>query len=289
MILITGSTGGLGKETMEALLKKFLANQIAALVRDTEKAADYALQGVTVRQGDYSDYDSLVAAFSGVEKLLLISAPAFSENAPEENVIRAAVATGVKHIFYTSIQVKQGSGWVIPGVTVRETATQNALINSGLTYTIVRTTLFADALPFLLGNKVLEKGVCLSAADGRVAIATREDLGEALANLLISKNYENADITLTNKETWSFRDVADLLSEITGKEIPFLNLSRKDYAAYLEQAGIPEFYAAFAADWADTTKAGEFEEVSPILEELLGRKPTHLKTYLSQVYTPVTS
>ena len=40
MILVTGATGNLGKATVEFLVKKIPANQIAVLVRDASKAAD---------------------------------------------------------------------------------------------------------------------------------------------------------------------------------------------------------------------------------------------------------
>src|SRR6202034_4160839 len=77
----------------------------AGLARDPSRAADLAERGVEIRQGDYFDYESLLRAFGGVEKLLLISTHAFTDrNTQHFNAIAAAKQLGVKHVLYTAIQ-----------------------------------------------------------------------------------------------------------------------------------------------------------------------------------------
>ena len=91
-IAITGATGKLGNFVIKHLLKKLPANQIVAVVRNTEKAASLSSLGVEIRYGNYMDPASLVKAFSGISKLLLISSPdAFDETLrmiQHANVIR---------------------------------------------------------------------------------------------------------------------------------------------------------------------------------------------------------
>ncbi|WP_339259013.1 NmrA family NAD(P)-binding protein [Paenibacillus sp. FSL R5-0713] len=89
-ILITGATGNLGSRTLELLLKKVPSNQVAILVRNPEsdKVARLIKEGVEAHQGDYFDYNSLLQAFDGVEKVMLISAVAFTDrNTQHFNVI----------------------------------------------------------------------------------------------------------------------------------------------------------------------------------------------------------
>jgi NAD(P)H dehydrogenase (quinone) len=284
MILITGSTGALGKEIINALLKLIPAEQIVALARDPEKAADLSAAGITVRKGDYSDYDSLLAAFSGIEKLLMISAPAFSEDIMEANTIRAAKNAGVKYVVYTSIQGKPGSNWKIPGVTERDLKLEAHLALSGMYYTIVHNALYADSIPFLLGYAVMEKGVLFPSEAGTAAIATRADLGEALAHIISADRHYPQHITLSNNQSWSRMDIAKILSEIAGVDVPVVEASPDEYIAYQEQSGIPHFYAKFAADWAAAIKEGELEETDPLLEKILGREPVSLNTFLKAVY-----
>lgn len=51
---------------LRSLVEKIPASDVVAMARDTEKAEPLAALGIEVRQGDYTDYDSLVAAFEGV-------------------------------------------------------------------------------------------------------------------------------------------------------------------------------------------------------------------------------
>lgn len=285
MILVTGSTGGLGKATIDALLKKIPASEIIALARDVDKASDLSDKGVEVRQGDYLDYDALVKAFEGVEKLVLISAPTFTDREAQHfNAIRAAKAAGVKHLYYTGMQTKKNSDWIIPMATESDSNTVAAIKESGITYTYVRNTVYADSLGFLLGTDVLTAGVSFPSGEGRITYATRTDLGEGLANLVIAGGYDNQEVTLSNTESWSSEDIAAILSEIKGAPVPFHNGTREVYVAHLESIGFPFKYADFGADWAEAKKAGEFENVDPTLKNLLGRTPTTLRDYLKTAY-----
>lgn len=284
MILVTGATGGLGKATINALLNKIPADQIVGLARDLNKAQHLVRDGVEVRQGDYLDDDSLVKAFTGIDQLVLISAPTFTDREKQHrNVIKAAVAAGVKHLYYTGIQARKNSQWIIPMATESDKDAEEVIKKSGLTYTYVRNTVYADTLGFLLGANVLKAGVSFPSGDGRIAYATKADLGEGLASLVIGGGYDNQEITLSNTESWSSADIAALLSQISGQEVPFLKRTRSEYVSYLESTGLPFMYADFAADWAEAKREGEFSETDPSLEKLLGRKPTSLGDYLKTV------
>jgi NAD(P)H dehydrogenase (quinone) len=92
MILVTGATGHFGKSTIDFLLRKGISStNIVALVRDEEKAADIKSKGVALRIGDYNNYDALLSAFTGVEKLLFVSgSDIFHRGAQHQNVVKAA-------------------------------------------------------------------------------------------------------------------------------------------------------------------------------------------------------
>ncbi|WP_300664830.1 NAD(P)H-binding protein, partial [Fluviicola sp.] len=91
MILITGATGNLGRATVDFLLKKVPANELAVLVRDENKVPDLKEKGVTIRIGDYHDKNSLIAALAGVDKVFLISSNDFNDRLGQhQRVIDAA-------------------------------------------------------------------------------------------------------------------------------------------------------------------------------------------------------
>jgi len=285
MILVTGATGGLGHETIDALLTNTPATEIAALVRDASKATDLVQRGVDVRQADYTDYPALVQAFQGIEKVLLVSAVAFSDRVSQHrNVIDAAKEAGVKHLFYTSIQ--RSSDFVMPEVTESDLATETYLKASGLAYTILHNGYYFEGLGYLIGTEVPESEIHVPAGEGKIAFVKRTELAAATAALLISGGHEGQAYTLTGSEAYSFHDVAQELSALAGRPITYQSIEPVPYIAQKVAAGFPDFVATFFAQWGDAAKHGMLAGTDDTVEQLLRRKPTSLREYLKTTYFP---
>lgn len=283
MILVTGATGGLGHETIEALLTTTPATEIAALVRDASKATDLAQRGVDVRQADYFDSPALVQAFQGIEKVLLVSSVAFTDRVSQHrNVIDAAKEAGVKHLFYTSIQ--RSSDFMMPEVTESDLATEAYLKASGLVYTILQNGYYFEGLGYLIGTEVPESAIRVPAGDGKIAFVKRAELAAATAALLTSEGHDNQTYTLTGSEAYSFHDVARELSALAGRPIAYQSIEPAPYIAQKVAAGFPDFVATFFAQWSDAAKHGMLAQADNTVERLLGRKSLSLREYLKAAY-----
>jgi NAD(P)H dehydrogenase (quinone) len=288
MILITGATGNFGKATIDFLLKKNIAaNNIAALVRDPAKAEFLKNNGVNIRVGDYDDYSSLLIAFKGVDKLLLISgSDIVKRGTQQENAVKAAKEAGVKHIVYTSFERKNETG-ASPIATLAKAHidTEKDIKASGMEYIIMRNNLYADVLPMFMGEKVLETGIFLPAGDGNASFAPRLDMAEAAANILSGEGHENKEYSITNDTNYSFADVASLLTELTGRQVLYHSPSAEIFTETLSKVGVPMEMIAMSAGFCEAIRQGEFSTTKSDLGYLLGRKPTTLKEYLKSVYT----
>jgi len=285
MILVTGATGGLGRATIDCLLTTTPAAEIAALVRDASRATDLAQRGIDVRQADYFDYPALVRAFRGVEKVLLVSAVAFTDRAQQHrNVIDAAKAAGVKHLFYTSIQ--RSSDFVLAEVTESDLATEAYLRASGLVYTILRNGYYFEGLAYLIGREAPAAEIRFPAGEGRMALVTRTDLAAATAALLTSEGHDNQTYTLTGSQAYSFHDIARELSGLAGRPITYRSSEPAPYIAQQVAAGFPEPVANFFAQWGAATQHGMLAGTTDTVERLLGHPPTSLREYLKATYFP---
>jgi NAD(P)H dehydrogenase (quinone) len=286
-ILITGATGGLGKAVVETLLKTVSPASLAVLARDPAKAADLQAQGVAVRQGDYTDYDSLVAAFTGVDKLYFVATSSFTDRiAQHENVVKAAVAAKVGHVFYTSFQRKtEDDSSPIAFIEEAHLVTEKLLQSSGLTYTILQHTLYLDVFPPFFGPQVLEMGIIqLPASLGRGAYASRHDLALAGAAALLGTGHENQIYELAADTTYSLADLAQALSTATGKPVSYVSPTPEEFIAQMTQAGVPAEASQMIVALMAAVGQGEFDSPNPMLATLLGRQPESPVAFFKATY-----
>lgn len=281
MIAITGASGHLGKATLNFLLAKTNPSSLVAVARDTEKVADLAAKGVTVRQGDYTDSASLVAAFAGVDTLVLISSAVLGDERIRQhtNVINAAKEAGVKHIFYTSAPNPSLTAHFTPAIDHFQT--ENLINESGLAYTIFRNNLYLDILPGVLGDAPQSGKLYFPAGDGKVSFVLRADIAEGLANALLSEGHENKIYEIGSPESYSFGDIAAALSQ-SGKSVDYIDIPNSAYEAEL-QKHLPAHYAKMYAGMAEGVKQGDFDVPDATLENLLGRQPVTLTDFLKNL------
>jgi len=281
-ILVTGITGAIGRRTVEHLLKKGVpASDVIGLSRRKEELADLTARGTEIRLGDYLDYDSLLRAFEGVDKVMLTSAVAFSDRFTQHyNVITAARQAGVKHVVYMAIMRKEGSGRIMPEITESDLFTEQVLKSSGLDYTILYHPPFIDVLSLYFDANPYENGIKVPAADGKMAPATRDELAEAHAEILSTPGHENKTYSLGGVEAISFADIAKTLADTKGKPVPFTTITAKQYIDAIVAKGTPLQVAEFLTNWVVGIDDGEFEHQSGDLERLLGRKPKTFREYI---------
>jgi len=285
MILITGANGHLGSTTIEFLLKKNPDTKIRALVRSEEKGANLKASGVEIAVGDYLNYDSLVQATKGVKTLLLISSSSPKNRYQQHiNVIKAANENKIEHIVYTSVLKANPGSKFTAGIDHYKT--EEYIKNSGIDYTIMRNTYYADFLPDIIGNAVESGVIYYSAGNTKINFASRIEMAEANAVVLSGSNtHKNKTYEITSGSVYNFDKIASMVSEITGKEIKYVDLPVETLKENIVKMGMPKEVAELMGSIAESMKAGEFDFVDPTLEKLIVRKPTDLKDFLKTVYS----
>lgn len=284
-MLVTGATGQLGSAVITHLLEKMPANQITALVRDEKKAIDLIEKGVNIKIGSYFDKESLQKAMQGISKVLLISSNDFNDRfGQHKNVIDAAKEGGVKHIFYTGVSMKDVNVSPLKPLLGDHYQTEDYIKTSGLTYTFLQNSLYAEVIPMFIGANVLETGIYFPAGEGKVAFAGRKDLAEATANILASEGHENKTYHLSANTATSFAEIAAVLSELSGKTVNYTSPEPADFEAMLKQIGLPDGIILMSVLFAAGIKNSDFDATDNTLEIFLGRKQNDLKNYLKATF-----
>ena len=281
-IAVTGASGNLGRTTLQYLTKKQVppAN-IVLVVRDPAKVQDLASQGFQVRQGDYTDGVSLLKSFRGIDRLLFISTSALGEERMRHhrNVVDAARAASVKHVMYTS--VVKPAATALFAATPGHFQTEKLIRESGIAYSFFRNNLYMDLIPLLYGGAV-ESGTLMSCAgEGRIGFVARADIAEALAAALVRDRLRSEYSITTNRSGYSLAEVAAALGKAHGKTVNYVSVSADEFGRTLQGFGLPPDMVGFSVALGEAMRAGEFDEVSSDLAELLGRAPTDLNRFLS--------
>jgi NAD(P)H dehydrogenase (quinone) len=272
-IVVTGATGQLGRLAVEALLERGVpAEQIVATGRRVETLSDLQERGVTVRRADYTDPESLRAAFAGAEKLLLVSGSEIGQRVPQHrNAIAAAKDAGVQLIAYTSVARADSSSL---GIAAEHTATEQLLAESGIPHVVLRNGWYTENYTGQLAT-YLQNGIVGSAGEGRVSAATRADYAEAAAAVVAGDRHEG-NVYELGGDPFTMPELAATVSAVTGADVTYTDVPVEQFAQILEGAGLPAPVAGMFADIDRSVAAGDLFVEGNDLEKLIGRAPTPL-------------
>lgn len=281
-LLVTGASGQLGRRVVELLLEA-QTGPIVAATRTPEKLADLRQRGVTVRQADFENPASLTEAYKGVDRMLLISTDAImvpgQRLRQHQNAVKAAQAAGVRHVVYTSIMNPgpDSPAFVAPD----HRGTEEALAASRMGWTALRENIYTDTLLMSLPRAVQMGTLFNAIGEGKAAYITREDCARAAAAVLSSSFDGHRVLDITGPEAVSQKDIAAILSQITGKTIAYVPLELENLIQSMVAAGLPRPLAENYATFDTAIAKGTLSGVSNTIEQLTGRKPISVAEFLT--------
>lgn len=270
-IAITGATGQLGRLVIDKLKGKLPADQIVALARSPEKAADL---GVAARVFDYDRPETLSAALAGVDTLLLISSSEVGKREAQHTaVVEAAKQAGIGRIVYTSLLRADTSALSLAG---EHLFTEKLILASGIPYTFLRNGWYVENYAASVQGALAHGALIGAAGQGRIAAAARADYADAAVAVLTGADHAGKIYELAGDTAFTLADLAAELSRQTGRDIPFQNLAPADYAAALTGAGVPAPFAEMLAGWEVEIAKGALFDDGHTLSQLIGRPTASL-------------
>lgn len=284
MILITGATGNLGSNVVRQLIKKSNPSQFIVSSSNESGVIKLKDKGLQARLANFSEPNTLKEAFKGIEKLLLISTMDQNRFEQHKNVVNAAKEQGIKHIIYTSLAIKNIEISGVRDLMISHFQTEDYIKSSGLTYTILRNTMYADALNQILGSNDLNQNINLPGGTGKVPYALRSEMGEATANLLLQDNHQNITYNITGSQAYSYSDLIREFKNISSKELIYNDISEDSFTEGLKQAGFPDFVIYLHVGTIADIKNHQYEITDKTMESLLGRPTANAQKFLKEVF-----
>jgi NAD(P)H dehydrogenase (quinone) len=261
-IIVSGASGNLGGLTVDALLELGVpASRLILVSRTPQALAEYAAMGASTRFGDFTEPESLAAAYAGGKRMLLISIGGRGLPAPRpelhERAIDAARAAGVEHIAYTSwIGISRGE---TDGLAVDHKATEEMLEESGLAWTMLRNSLYMDGIVGQAADMIAAGRAVVPPNESPVGYVTRADCAAAAAAVLANPGHENRVYDVTGPELVGIADIAAAASAVTGRPIEVVQGG----------PGTPPGFGGPPVSFTSTD-----------VEEITGRRPTSVRQLL---------
>lgn len=242
-IIVSGASGELGRKVTELLLKEVEASELILLTRNPDSLADMSAQGAQVRKADFDDTENLADALKGGDIMLLISTLSIGRRFEQHsNAITAAKQAGVSHVIYTS---SMGIQPQTPSLSGKEHyATEQFIQASGLKFTFLRNSWYADVLPTIILPPSFESGALVSSVgDGCVAPVAKQDCANVAAAVLLNADkHENSIYEITGPNLVNFHEIAALAADVAGKPLKFVNLPHDEMLKIFDAMGVNREY-----------------------------------------------
>ncbi len=293
-ILVTGGSGKLAGLIIEELLKRGLPpQQLITTTRSPERLEQLAAQGIQVRAADHDKPETLVDAFRGARRMLLISGTpeAFIAGVRVQQhkaAIAAAIEAGVSHLFYTS--APHADPDTLADAHIDHWETEEAIKASGAKWTALRHWEWPDWHLEHHWRHAVDSGVFYAAtAQGRISHVSREDTAAADAGALLSDSSANKTFDITGPKALTAEDIWRALCEVSGKKIELAMVEPDELAEKLLEAGShPETVPIFAM-MATAIREGWYDGVSDDAETLAGRPRKTITQWLETALPEVLS
>jgi NAD(P)H dehydrogenase (quinone) len=286
MYLVTGASGHLGQLVISNLLEIHMipASKIIATTRKPETLAALKARGVDVRAADFDDTATLVKAFTGATRLLLISTDAMDRPGrrleQHRNAIAAAEKAGVEHVLYTSMPRPETSAVLF---APDHLGTEKALAASGLKgWTVLRNNWYFENLLHSLPHAIKSGTWYTAAGEGKIAHIAREDLARATAAALASDNGGKNTYTLTGAQEYTTGEIARLVSDAVGKPIVVVQVPLEGLVQGMVGAGVPEPVARVFGSFDTNTAQGGLSGVTGDYKKLTSNDNTPFQSWLAK-------
>jgi uncharacterized protein YbjT (DUF2867 family) len=278
-VLITGATGNIGSLVVPQLLEAGI--EVQALVRNEEKALLLEESGVKTFVGDYNSQEMLVLAAQNVDAILAITPPGPEAVEQGEAIIQAAFSSGSPH--YVRISAI-GAAPDAPTENGRlHFDSDNRLIKSGLTYTILRPHFFMQNLFLSVDTIKADGNMYWGMGEGSMGMIDVRDIVDCAVEVLVNAGHKNKIYTPTGASSITFGEVAEIISSALGKPVTYVPIPIEAVGDAIRKAGWGEWGAQVMMDYSKAYSEGWGDFVNDDVESITGNKSRSFQQFFDEV------
>jgi uncharacterized protein YbjT (DUF2867 family) len=276
-ILITGSTGNVGKKVIKYLCSKNGDFQLLAGVRKVEDESSFLhLPKVKLIHFDFEDQLSIATAFEQTDILFLLRPPQLADVKKYfDPLMSLAKDNNIQHIVFLSVQGADSNS-LIPHYKI-----EKLIIESGINYTFLRPAYFMQNFTTTLRKDIVDKNIIyLPAGRAKFTIVDIEDIALTAAEILVDvKTHTNKAYDLTNDEKLNFQQMAAILSERLGREINYKSPSLFLFYLKKRKEKVPAMFILVMIMLHYLPRFKPVPQTTGWVKDITGKKPGTFKAF----------
>lgn len=272
-LAVTGSTGAVGGRVARRLADRGIPQRL--VVSDRARAPELP-EAVAVEAASYIDYPAMRDALEGAHTLFLTSARESPDRLQHHiTAAQAAADTGVSKIVYLSFLGAAPDNTFLLGR--QHYLTEQFIRGTGVRFTFLRSSLYADFVPFFAGEGGVIRG---PAGDGKVSWICRDDIADTVVAALVDEGHDGQAYENTGPEALTLEETAAVLSEVSGTEVTYYQETIEEAWESRRPSGAPDWEIAGWISSYEAIADGELAMVADTVELLTGRPAQRLYDFL---------
>lgn len=238
------------------------------------------LPGVEIVEVDFNDPDSLHAAFTNIDQLVLITPLSEDQLQMARNLVEEAKKQGVKYIVRLSALGAEAEPCIQLGRWHREM--ERYVEESGIPYTVLRPAGFMQNLVTYSAASIKREGkFYMPVGEGKVSYIDTRDIASVAVEVLVSGEHQGKVYELTGPEALSHQEIAEVLGDATGKQIDFVDVPEEAARQAMLAHHTPVSIVDAILELYATYKAGKSASVTDTVQEVTGRPPHSFRQFAS--------
>ncbi|MGB7248319.1 MAG: SDR family oxidoreductase [Phormidesmis sp.] len=267
-VLIAGATGTNGRALTDRLATA--GYPVRALVRNRQSgsAQSLAQDNVELFEGDINDPSALEAGFENVDRAFI--ALSIVPNTVElfQNFFDAAKPIDAHVIKFSALGAGEGAESTIQQ---QHTVSDNALIASGLPYTILRPNSFYQNMLWSADTIRSEGKFYQPFGNAKQSLVDVRDLTEVAFKAFTETGHQGQIYELTGPESPSYHDIAQQLSDLLDKQVTYVSVPNEAALQGMLDSGMPEWTARAIAELYNVFATGAYSDTNDNVQKITGR------------------
>jgi len=273
-ILVTGASGNVGAYVVKELVK--MGEKVVAAGTDKLKLEKMFGQEIETAVLDFTKPETFKEALLGVDRLFLMRPPHLGKPEDLYPFIDYLKDCEISLISFLSLMGVE-KNTIPPHHKI-----EKYIERSGIPYAHIRPGFFMQNLSGIHSVEIRERDeIYVPAGNSRTSFIDARDIGLSVAVVLHeAEKYKNTTHTITGPESLSYFQIAEILSQTTGRKIAYRKPGFLKYRKhYIKTRGLDRNYVNVTLALYFMTRLGTAEKVTEEFMEITGKKPRTFREF----------